>query len=110
MRIALALCFLAAVGCDADGLPCDRDQRYSHGLCYDLPVDAAIDADPHFGAPCTDSTSCAAPTDFCLPPPGGIAYCTRSGCLADPTMCPTGWTCVDLSVYQAGLPAVCIQP
>jgi hypothetical protein len=103
---------LALVACDPGTGPCDGDQRYLDGLCYDVddagPGDAGA---PHFGDPCGVSVDCLAPTNFCVPPSATVpAYCTRTGCLTDPTACPAGWPCVDLGVFQPQLPSICARP
>jgi hypothetical protein len=33
--------------------------------------------------------------------------CTLDGCKADPSICPSGYSCFDLSVFGAELPAIC---
>jgi hypothetical protein len=110
----LVAALVALAGCGTSSL-CDPDQRYENGVCYapDAPPPTA-DANPrfaHFGDVCTTEVDCGAPTAFCTKQPGASSgYCTGTGCLADPTVCPAGWGCVDLSVFQAGLPAICTQP
>jgi hypothetical protein len=111
-RLVLLLVFLIACG---DGSPCDGDQHYSHGLCFELLANPDATPPPtpyaHYGDGCADTTSCAAPTDWCYVQFGAsIGYCTHTGCLDDPTLCPEGWRCQDLSVFVPGLPAVCAQP
>ena len=64
-----------------------------------------------YGAPCTDVDDCNAPTDYCAARPGQTAgYCTRQGCKDDPSVCPSGWTCFDLSRFEPGAPAICAKP
>lgn len=105
--IIAAIAAIAAAGCEPESERCDPDQRYLYGLCY--AIDAASNAP--FGDVCSASTDCPTPTDFCAKQPADpTGYCTRTGCLADPGRCPTGWSCVDLSVFAAGLPAICAQP
>src|SRR5688572_12506622 len=111
----MKLGLIAAIGLAAcsGGHPCDADQTHSNGICF--APDAAIvtttedaQAFPHFGDVCAAATECALPTSFCMILPGAEAgYCTAVGCLEDATICPAGWECLDLSVYQPGLPAVC---
>lgn len=116
-----ALACLVLAACFSDTDHCDPDQRYAFGLCYQIdaaasPADAAstADADPrfaHFSDVCTGDDSCAAPTDYCAKYPSDpTGYCTRTGCLTDLSICPDGWSCLDLSVYLAGLPAICLRP
>jgi hypothetical protein len=115
--VALACLFVvvAIAGCADQENLCDPDQTLSGGTCY--APDAApptADADPafaHFGDVCSASPECALPTVFCVVMPGATSgYCTAVGCLADPTVCPAGWGCVDLSIYGAGLPSICSAP
>lgn len=105
--LVVAVCI---AGCD-DNL-CDGDQRYSHGLCYEIDAEVAVDsAFPHFGDPCTADPDCGAPATYCAKEPGAATgYCTRTGCLTDATICPAGWTCLDLGVFAPGLPAICKKP
>ena len=64
-----------------------------------------------FDAPCTYDAGCSTPTDYCLVMPGQTTgYCTRKGCIDDPSVCPAGWSCFDLSRFQPGAPAVCVRP
>jgi hypothetical protein len=96
---------------------CDPDQTYSSskGVCFavDAPPPTA-DANPafaHFGDTCATNPECALPTAFCVVLPGAASgYCTAIGCLADPTVCPIGWGCADLSVYGPDLPSICTAP
>lgn len=65
-----------------------------------------------FGASCTDDSACAcAPADYCALMPGqSEGYCTARGCKEDPSVCPAGWSCFDLSAFSADLPAICMKP
>jgi hypothetical protein len=64
-----------------------------------------------FADPCSADAGCRTPTDYCLVRPGETAgYCTRKGCKDDPSVCPTGWSCFDLSRFEADAPAVCVKP
>ena len=67
-----------------------------------------------FGTPCTDDVNhseCGCPADFCaIDPSSGDGYCTVRGCVDDPSVCPEGWGCLDLSRFQPGLPSICTQP
>ena len=114
--VAYSIALLLVAACEPESERCDPDQRYSYGLCYaidapPLPVDAAPGSYLHFGDVCTGDPDCAAPTDFCAKYPSDpTGYCTRTGCLADPNRCPAGWSCYDLSVILAGLPAICVKP
>jgi len=113
----LAWLFAAALfgACGETENLCDPDQTYSQGVCYapDAPAPTA-DANPmfaHFGDVCATSPECALPTAFCVIVPGAASgYCTAVSCLTDPSICPAGWGCVDLSVYGPGLPSICSAP
>jgi hypothetical protein len=113
--LLLALC---ATACIPERDRCDPDQRYSYGLCYSVDAGAVTDAAPaadasyaHFADVCTGDTDCAAPTNYCAKYPSDpTGYCTRTGCLTDASVCPSGWGCLDLSVYLPGLPAICTKP
>jgi hypothetical protein len=115
MRSILMLAVLAGSACDPGSERCDEDQRYSHGLCYEIdPADAGATSGSsfaHFADICAEPTGCAAPTDYCLRKPADqTGYCTRTGCLADLARCPAIWTCVALAVSQPGEPGVCVKP
>ena len=109
---------IASAACVPESDRCDPDQRYSYGLCY--TIDAAVspvdgnDANAsfaHYGDVCAGDGDCAAPTDYCAKYPSDpTGYCTRTGCLTDASLCPDGWSCLDLSVYLPGLPAICVKP
>ena len=109
--LAIALLLATAAGC-SDGT-CDPGQRVSNGLCYP-EADAAPTHDSAFagyGDPCGATADCVAPTDWCALDPGQtVGYCTHTGCKADASVCPPLWSCLDLSVFQAGLPAICTRP
>jgi hypothetical protein len=115
LRSSLILIVLLAA-CKSNGEPCDTGQRYSYGLCYEIDAAIVADAGPdasfaHFGDVCADTPACGVPTDYCARQPGTAAgYCTRTGCLTMPEACPAGWGCLDLSIFQAGLPAICSKP
>lgn len=116
LRLALCLLAIAFAGCFSESERCDPDQRYSYGLCYQ--IDAAVTQEAgsdasfeHFAEVCTGDTDCVAPTNFCAKYPSDPSgYCTRTGCLTDMAICPSGWSCLDLTVYAPGLPAICIKP
>jgi hypothetical protein len=117
-RALLLLASIAFAACFPEADRCDPDQRYSYGLCYTIDAAAStVDGNDagasfaHFGDVCAGDGDCAAPTDYCAKYPSDpTGYCTRTGCLTDPSLCPNGWSCVDLSVYLAGLPAICLAP
>jgi hypothetical protein len=113
-------------GCSDDGKPCDPNQIYQNRLCLPAPVpppeagapddvetvdgeitDAVAETAPPmgmFGKACMmagDTAECAAPAPYCAVRPGTTdGYCTAINCKADPTICPLGWTCFDVSVVN----------
>ena len=73
---------------------------------------ATIDEpDPSFGLACSADQDCSDATNYCVPQsPFDVAYCSARDCDQDPTLCPTGWACTDLSRFQDGLPWACTRP
>ncbi len=59
-----------------------------------------------FEKSCATAADCAAPAPYCAVPPG---KCTATGCDVDPTVCPTGWPCMDLTPYGMAL-HLCVPP
>jgi hypothetical protein len=118
MRVRRGLFLLALLtGPACVSEPCDPGQTYRHGLCYpDVDAQGAPGADAgdpfaHYGDPCADTSECDAPTDYCALQPGQpTGYCTHTGCLEDESVCPDGWDCLDLSVFNPTLPSICSQP
>ena len=114
MKTIVLFATFVLAACEPESERCDPDQRYSYGLCYTIdaaPSDGTAMTFPHFGDVCTGDPDCIAPTDYCAKYPSDpTGYCTRTGCLTDPTICPGGWSCLDLSVYLPGLPAICLKP
>jgi len=121
MLVKVALLALVALGsaCKSD-TPCSQDETFDNGYCYPNPKDAqaavttgvdasstvAIDGGAGiFGQACTSSTDCLPPTTMCAEQ---LNYCTAMGCDVDPTICPAGWTCMDLTPY-GGTGHMCIN-
>ena len=74
----------------------------------DVPPTACTEST--FDSTCLTATDCGCDTGFCAAMPGQQGFCTHSGCLQDTSVCPTGWTCMDLSAYgQQGL-SICTPP
>jgi hypothetical protein len=104
----------------ACGEKCDPGYHLEHDICYVDTASASAGAagapscdDPSvstFGAPCHSAVDCVCDSDFCPAPPGTVGACTRSGCDKDPSVCPDGYSCVDLSGFGAGLPFICVPP
>lgn len=65
-----------------------------------------------FGIACSADTECTAPVNYCAKMPGATAgYCSQQGCKADSTICPSAWTCFDLSaVGVPNGPNFCTKP
>lgn len=121
----LACVCLASLGC-ADTSSCDPDQDFVGGRCVtrapgptdggpapDATLtceDGGVEGGTDFGAVCVDSAGCGCPAPFCSVQPGATeGMCTQSGCVEDPSLCPAGWRCFDLSLFMAGLPSICIE-
>lgn len=61
-----------------------------------------------FGVTCTTDAQCTCEANYCSLQPGAKSgICTLTGCKANASICPSGWSCLDLSIFQAGLPSVC---
>lgn len=113
LSVAALACALAA--CTED-TPCDEGQELQQGACYpaaDAAVPIGSDASTGeeagtaspFDRTCATNADCIAPANHCAVPPG---KCTATGCVADPSVCPPSWTCLDLTAM--GQPDVCIPP
>jgi hypothetical protein len=76
---------------------------------------SAADEEAAFGKSCKDAAAssdcpCTAASYCALMPGQSEGYCTAKGCKDDPSVCPSGWSCLDLSLFSAELPAVCLKP
>jgi hypothetical protein len=75
---------------------------------------AACEAEIEFGTACSDAVThaeCGCEASYCALMPGqSEGYCTATGCLDDPSVCPEGWSCFDVSMFQPGAPAICLKP
>lgn len=121
----LTMGFMA--GCDLSSY-CDPGQVYKDFSCYDPPPDASIppttmDAPvttdmegseanscklyEGFGDTCTDVSQCRCGLDSCNTYMNAN-YCTHTGCLENPSVCPTTWTCIDLAAFGGG--SACLRP
>ena len=67
-----------------------------------------------FGNACSDNVNhsdCGCTTNYCAVMPGqSEGYCTITGCVENPSICPEGWSCFDLSVIVPGQPSFCTKP
>ena len=124
--LAAGLLLLAAgisvslAGC---GEKCDPGYHIEESICY-VDVAAAAGAagaagapaapscdDPSietFGAVCYSDADCVCDSDFCAGYPGQAGICTLRGCGTDPSICPSGYSCMDLSTFVAGL-SICVN-
>ena len=72
---------------------------------------AVCEAEPEFEggfeSPCMDAqnhSECTCEADYCALMPGlPEGFCTVTGCVDDPDVCPAGWECFDLSAFVPGL-------
>lgn len=61
-----------------------------------------------FGASCSRDADCTCAASYCALAPGAqTGYCTKTGCTTDASLCPSGWSCFDLSRFAPNLPAFC---
>lgn len=113
----LLLLLAVAAGCK-EKTPCDPDQELrDNGYCYPVtdaaaaapgPGEAGASVDP-FGRSCTSDDDCAAPAALCAIQNGPPGFCSSIGCEKDPSICPAGWSCMDLAAL--GIPAhLCVPP
>lgn len=100
---------------------CDSGQIFRDNACYEpVPVqpDAALATDagtealacaPYegFGESCKADWQCRCGLDSCNTFTGG--YCTHTGCLQDKSICPAGWSCMDLTTVGA-VGSACVRP
>lgn len=135
MRLAYATAFLAAAllaGCDVSR-KCDPGEVFRDGYCFRSAGDAAaaaVDgpatdaartdggedggacgsdaAVPGLGAACARSEDCTCTASYCAVMPGATTgFCTLTGCKDMPALCPAGYSCFDLSVFDPTLPSFC---
>jgi hypothetical protein len=126
VAILAAIAGASVIGC-APEHRCDPGQVDLGYACYSPPgmpdgaveSNAAAEVIPPDSVMCTDKFTgfaygCNAPADcpcgldFCIIY-GGPGYCTRTGCADDPSLCPQGWSCVDLGLYSPGLTPTCVK-
>lgn len=101
---------------------CDDGTTFEVGLCRTVIPDARISVGSDGGedaAPvatsvpyltsCTDPSGCGGVTNFCAVQPGqSVGFCTMNGCVEDPSVCPSGASCLDLAPYGAAGMSICI--
>jgi hypothetical protein len=120
-------------GC-ANDATCDPGFEVQNGSCVAIPppppppsgeggaggvlddpsvCDETRPATGTFGATCTDGvnhTDCACPAPICAVQPGMTSgFCTQIHCDANPSACPSGWSCFDLSAIDPSYPSTCVE-
>jgi hypothetical protein len=72
--------------------------------------DASCGEPDGFGASCQDAADCSCKANYCALMPGqSQGVCTVQGCKADPSICPSGYSCLDLSAFGPSLPSICTR-
>lgn len=91
---------------DAVEMPAASTPAEPAAMSCNLPEDG-------FGAACKDgaaSSDCTCKANYCALMPGQTqGTCTVTGCKQDPSVCPTGFSCFDLSVFSPDLPSICTK-
>lgn len=130
---ALAGVFALSHGCAADA-SCDPGFEVENGSCVPLapptdmpdghggaggaPEDPSVcdPGDPStgtFGAACSDGeghSDCACPAPICAIQPGATSgFCTQIHCDREPSVCPSGFSCFDLSALDPTYPSTCVE-
>lgn len=117
--LTLVVALLAAACIDER---CDDGTHFEMGLCFpDIPDARVIDGSDGgapdggaqvsvpFNTTCVDTAECGGVTNFCAVQPGQtVGFCTHTGCLEDPSVCPGGASCLDLAAYGAVGLSICI--
>jgi hypothetical protein len=63
-----------------------------------------------FGATCKADADCTCKASYCALMPGQAqGTCTVMGCKQDQSLCPTGFSCFDLSMFSPDLPSICTK-
>ncbi len=134
MRQTMVVCGLVALVClpgaCKEKTPCDEGQALRDSYCWYVDAAAsgadtaaptgeagageagqgspevALAAPSAFGRPCAVDGDCAAPASLCAPQ---LFYCTALACDADPTLCPVGWVCMDVSAYAGRPQTMCFR-
>ena len=131
--IIALLAFLPGIGLPVTGClkdRCDAGQILVAGQCS--PVTASMDAGGRdgssdrrargdsslqdgrengaaLGATCKGEEDCSDNATFCVVMPGDeTGYCTIEKCTVTPNNCPSGYLCMDISLYVPGIPNLCI--
>lgn len=98
-----------AAGDGSEGVGTDAPAAADPSADAEATPDLACQATTGFGEACSTDSDCdCADAPFCAVMPGQNAgICTATGCVEDPTLCPAGFRCFDLSF--AGQPSICIE-
>ena len=126
----MVVCGLVALAClpgaCKEQTPCDQGQELRNSYCWYVDAAAASDASAAqtseaggeagpadeepgpsaFGRPCAVDGDCAAPASLCAPQ---LFYCTALACDLNPTLCPVGWICMDVSAYVGHQESMCFK-
>ncbi|MDB4988223.1 MAG: hypothetical protein JWN04_3401 [Myxococcaceae bacterium] len=63
-----------------------------------------------WGAPCKEQSDCTCEASYCALMPGqSMGYCSKTGCKTEPDLCPSDWTCFDVSQFAPGQPSICTK-
>jgi len=105
---------MAAAAAGSGGAPWGYPGELGAGGAAGSPA-GSCDAAGEFGKSCKDgqgSSDCpCAPASYCAVMPGQTeGYCTATGCKEDPSVCPSGWSCFDLSAFSPELKPICLKP
>jgi hypothetical protein len=102
--LALGLLAMSGLwGACTEKTPCDEGQELRGGYCYPL-------LPGQFGAPCKTNAECSAPAPYCAIQPGATTggICSAFGCIEDPNLCPSTWSCMDLSQQYQVQMSICV--
>ncbi len=73
--------------------------------------DASTKPPSTFGVACATDATCSGVANYCAKMPGQAqGYCTATGCKSNASVCPSGWGCLDISLFQPGAPSICTKP
>jgi hypothetical protein len=65
-----------------------------------------------FGTTCHDGVNhsdCGCPAPVCAIQAGATeGFCTQIDCVRQPEVCPSGWSCFDLSAIDPSYPPICV--
>lgn len=115
-----------SLGCYLDD-PCDEGQVFEEEVfaCAPAPMDAgtstaspdagSMDAGQvvicasNFGSDCRSSSQCGCRSDYCvIAPLEKVGFCSATHCLSDPTLCPDGFECLNVTAVAPALESICV--